>query len=503
MNKKKALIKNLLSNITLFFLNGVIGFWLPPFLIKQLGVGTYGLIPLATTMIGYASLVTVGINGSLSRFLAIDLEKDDSEDANYTFNSAFTALSVILIILTPFLIYFSLNVSSFISLPDGAESDASIQFLCVSIAFIMTSFTAVFNTSAYVANRLDLVNRVSVINTFTRVLLVVCIYVFIAVSLKGYGFAVLVGSVIGSIYSYYLFRKYTPTIKINPSKFRWENLKSLLSMGGWLIVIQLGGILFLQIDLIVINKILGNVEAGKYSIVLQWSNMIRQFSLSLSGALGPLILTLYAKKEFDQMIKLSQLSNKVLTLFIACAVSVLIVISGYLLGIWIKPEFSAMKWLFIVVMVHLPINLGVQPLFSVNRAFNKVRVPGVMTCLMGLLNLILAICLVKYTNLKLYGVAISSAIVLTLKNFVFMPLYAARNMNVHWFTFFKSSLSSIVLVGIALVLFYVYPKVFTIESWTKLIFHSCALFAFFSVISFILLSKTERSMILSMVFKKK
>ncbi|RYZ97886.1 MAG: hypothetical protein EOP47_20680 [Sphingobacteriaceae bacterium] len=503
MKKGNALRRNLLSNLTLLVLNGVIGFWLPHYLIDKLGVSVFGLIPLATTLIGYSAVITVGINGALSRFMAISIANDDKTATSHIFNTAFTSMSVLMLALFPLLGFFSFNISSFISIPALAVEDASWLFFGVSIAFILTSLAAVFNSSAYVANRLDLVNRVTVINTFIRVILVVFIFLFIKTSIIWYGFAVLVGSLVGSVYSYYLFRKFTPFIKISPSQFQWSSLSSLLSMGGWLIVIQLGNILFLQIDLLVINKILGAHEAGKYSVILQWSNMIRQFSLSIAGALGPLILTLYAKNEFDQMIKISKLSNKLLTLFITCIVGVLCVISGDLLRLWVGEQFVSMKWLFIIVLLPLPINLGVQPLFSLNRAFNKVKVPGLFTVGMGVLNLLLAIFLVKYTTLGLFGVAIASGIILTLKNFIFMPIYVASNMKISKFTFFKASISSLLIMAVALMLTVFYPDVFTLDNWLVLIVHSGLLFLLFSGMSYLLMSKEEKSAVFNKLLKSK
>jgi O-antigen/teichoic acid export membrane protein len=502
MNIASALKKNLISNLFLFVLNGFISFWLPPFLIKKLGIGAYGLIPLSTAMVGYAAIVTVAINSSLSRFLALDINTNNHVAANRTFNTAFTSLFVLLMCLAPLLILFSLNISSFISIPTGTDRDVSFLFICVSISFILSSFTSVFNSSAYVANRLDLVNRVSVINSYTRMILIFAIFLLIQVSLFGYGVSILVASCISSAYSFYLFRKFTPDIKIDFKLFNKSILNDLLSMGGWLVVIQLGNILFLHIDLLVINKTMGNVAAGKYGIILQWSNMIRTLAISLSGALGPLILNLYAKKDFEQMIKLTKLSNKVLSLFVGCIVSVLCIIAPALLSIWISPEFAAYKWLFILVILPLPINLGVLPLFSLNRAYNKVKIPGIYTCIMGALNLILVIVLVKTTNLQLYGVAIASGLVLTFKNFVFMPMYVAHNMGIKKTSFLSASMSSVVLVGLALGLSLIYTNFFELGNWFQLIFHSGILFLLFSGISFLLLNGTEKKTILNTILKK-
>lgn len=502
MRTGKSLKKNLLSNVSVFILNGIIGFWLPPYLIKSLGVSVYGMIPLAAAIIGYASLVTIGINGSLSRFLTIDLANNAEEEANYTFNTALASVSFLLIVLLPLLLIFSLNINKFISVPEGVIKDASMLFVCASIAFVLTSLTAIFNTSAYVKNRLDLVNQVSMISMSTRVVLVLIIFLWISISLTGYGYAILAASLFSSLYSYYLFRRFTPFITINFYKVRLSSLKRLLSMGGWLIVIQIGSILFLQIDLLVINKTLGALEAGRYSVILLWSMMIRQFSSSISGALSPLILNLYAKKEFDKMIMLSKLSVKTLTLFITCIVGVLCIISGDLLKLWINEEMSSLKWLFILVIILLPLNLGVQPLFSLNRAYNKVKVPGIITCIMGIISLSLSVSLVKFTSLGLYGIALAGAIVLTMKNFIFMPLYAANNMKINKLTFFQSSLSSVFLLSVSLVITFIYPALIHIKNWPQLIGHSLFLFLLLTSISYLLLGRNERSMILGIVRQK-
>lgn len=259
---------------------------------------------------------------------------------------------------------------------------------------------------------------------------------------------------------------------------------------------------FLQIDLIVINKTLGNVQAGKYGLILQWSHIIRTLAIALSGALGPLILNLYAKKDFEQMIRLTKLSNKVLSLFIGTIVSVLCIIAPALLSIWIGPEYASLKYLFMLVLLPLPINLGVLPLFSLNRAYNKLRIPGIYTVIMGACNLFLALYLVSGTSLKLYGVAVASGIVLTFKNFIFMPIYVASNMGISKFTFFKASLSTLILLIISVGTSLVYYNFFVINDWFHLIVHSGTLFAIFAGISFLLLNQTEKKMILSTLLKK-
>jgi O-antigen/teichoic acid export membrane protein len=88
---------NLLSNIAYFVLNIIIGLALVPFFLDTLGEAAYGLIPLATSLTGYVTIVIDAINSAVTRFLTVDLQRSDLERASETFNTAvFTTLGVIL-----------------------------------------------------------------------------------------------------------------------------------------------------------------------------------------------------------------------------------------------------------------------------------------------------------------------------------------------------------------------------------------------------------------------
>ncbi len=115
-------------------------------------------------------------------------------------------------------------------------------------------------------------------------------------------------------------------------------------------------------------------------------------------------------------------------------------------------EFAFLAPLMVLLTVHLAVNLAVLPLFPINVAHNRVRVPGIVTFFMGIGNFGLAVALPLLTGLGYYGVALAGAIVLTLKNAFFTPWYATRVLGVGAHTFTRSMLPGIVatvLIGVA------------------------------------------------------
>ena len=111
-------------------------------------------------------------------------------------------------------------------------------------------------------------------------------------------------------------------------------------------------------------------------------------------------------------------------------------------------EFAFLAPLMVLLTVHLAVNLAVLPLFPINVAYNRVRVPGIVTFFMGIGNFGLAVALPLLTGLGYYGVAAAGAIVLTLKNAIFTPWYATRVLGVGAHTFTRSMLPGIVATGL-------------------------------------------------------
>jgi len=102
----------------------------------------------------------------------------------------------------------------------------------------------------------------------------------------------------------------------------------------------------------------------------------------------------------------------------------------------------------IVLTIHMTINLAVLPLFSINVAHNRVRIPGILTFFMGFGNLALAIALPLLTGWGYYGIAIAGAIVLTLKNALFTPWYATRVLKINSHAFTRSMLPGVVATAL-------------------------------------------------------
>lgn len=440
--------RNLAANVAYFLVNIVIGVLLVPYFINTLGVAAYGIIPLATSITGYVAIVVQSLNSAVSRFLTIDLQRGDYVAANRTFNTSLFGLTLVILLTIPIILVVAYFAPSIFNVPDGQETGAVLLFLGVSAGFLIRSWSGNFTVQLFAYNRLDLQNLVNLTNFIVQTGLIVLLFTLLGPDLALVGGAHLVGAVVASGVSIVLARRVCPHLRILIRSFDRRRVRDLCGMGWWVVVEQIGALLFLQIDLIVVNLLFGAASAGEYAIALQWSVLLRTIAGVLLGVLLPTILSCYARKQTDTLIRVTKSAVKLMGLVMALPIGLVCGLAPQLLMVWVGEEFTFLAPLIVLLTVHLAVNLSVQPLFPINVAYNRVRVPGLVTLFMGIGNFGLAIALPLLTGLGYYGVAAAGAIVLTLKNAFFTPWYATRVLGVGTHTFTQSMLPGIVATAL-------------------------------------------------------
>jgi O-antigen/teichoic acid export membrane protein len=467
---REQLPKNLFANVANFVVSIIIGIFLVPYFIGTLGIAAYGLIPLATSLTSYVTILTDSLNVAVSRFLTVDLQRQDYKKANKTFNTAIFGLSGLIILLIPVVVLLSWYAPKFFNIPTGQESEVILLFLGISAAFLIRSWSSNFTVAFFAHNRLDLLNLLNVINIVVQVSLIIASFLLFSPQLRYVGFAYLFSSIVFLCCSFVLSKRMYPHLHIAVKDFDRSRLNELTSMGAWAVVNQMGALLFLQVDLIIVNLLFGADAAGEYAVVFLWVTLIRGIAGTLSGVLTPMILTYYAKGKFEDLVRLSKSAVKGLGLLIALPIGLLCGFAPKILTFWVGPQFAHLAPLLWLLTIPLVINMSTLPLFAIYVSYNKVRVPGLVTLVMGVGNVILACSLPLLLGWGYYGVAVADAIVLTLKSSFFAPWYATKIIGIPSDTFTKSMVSGLLATLVIAGFTTVIGNMFMISSIFSLVF---------------------------------
>ena len=483
---------NLVSNIGKLGLTMVVGAWYVPFLVRQLGPAAYGLVPLASTITSYMALITFGLESAMARSLSISLERQDYARANVVFNVVFWGnLAVALLLAVPAIVAIA-NIEHIVRIPPGYEAATRWLFAGTVAAFLLNQVKTAFATPCFCLNRLDLQNLVTVSETLTRVGLVVLLFLVFAPRIEYVGAAILAGTVVSILGAICFWKVLAPCLHVRLSDFHWATLKSMCATGGWVVVSQIGVILYMNIDLVVANRLFGPMESGRYAAVLQLPALLRALGIAVGEIFAPTMFQKYARGEGEELAAYLNRAIKFLGLILALAIGLICGFSKPLLQLWLGPAFGSLAPLLCLMAIHLCINLSMYPLYAVPLAANRVRVPGLVTLGVGALNLALALVLAGVLGWGLYGIAAAGAVSLTLRHLVFTPLYGALVLHQPLKTFYRTAIpilaATLITTGLCRLILWQW----TIANWAELAAAAMMVSALFAATTWVLLTPEER-----------
>jgi len=481
--KNKQFYINLVSNLVNYGFTLLIGVFFTPYLVNHLGKSSFGIVTLAQTLASYLAIFTLVISSGINRFLVIALKSSDIEESNQIFN---TTLLGILLLVTALIIpcwLFSINIQHIIAIPEGLEYETVILIGLMFVFFMISNIAMPFSVSTFVKNRLDLKCLVEVSGNMGRIGIIVLLFTLYTPRLWHVGCGLILSSLIllgGSIYNW---RSLLPEISIKPKCFQLKTLQKLVSFGFWIAVDQVGILLYIGIDLLVANKVLGTELAGDYSITLQWANMLRGISTAIGYTFTPAIFILYAAKDFKGLYQQACSSIKFTGYLLSLPAAYICGLAPLILKTWIGPSYTHLSTLMILLTAHLALCLSSMPLFQINVANNKVKPTAIFTLFIGLTNLIMAVIFAKIWGV--YGIAVSGIISLTIKNVLFTPLYIAHHMKYKASGFYREYLQVGILFVVLAVTLYEVRIWWLVPGWSGLIIYGLLLTILWGIVGWL------------------
>ena len=203
----------------------------------------------------------------------------------------------------------------------------------------------------------------------------------------------------------------------------------------------------------------------------------------------------YALNDVKGLATYTRRSVRFVGLVMALPIGLICGFSKPLLTLWLGQDFAHLSGLMSLMTIHLCVNLGVMPLFGIQLTTNRVCLPGIVTCLMGFMNLGLALLLAVPAGWGMYGVAAAGAIMLTLKNCLFTPIYGARILYLKWYTFMVDLLPIVSGTFGVVIASRAFLEFINIDDWFLLIFFSFVICCIYILIVWLLLSNEDRDMV--------
>jgi O-antigen/teichoic acid export membrane protein len=460
---------NLISNLLFFILSIIVGLFLVPFFLDTLGTVAYGLIPLATSITGYVTLVIDSLNTSISRFLTIDLQRADVNRANETFNTALFGTLAIIIILIPFALLGAWYAPSFFNIGDQSSMSVTLLFAFIFGSVFIRTWGSNFMVVLFAYNRLEQRNYVNIVNLFTQLVCVIGLFLIFGPSLPLVGLSYMGAAAVSFVLAYILSRRTCSYLTISPGLFKRSRLKEMGGMSIWVLINSVGLLLNTQVALFIVNLLFGAVSGAQYSLAALWGSLLMGLAGPITSLFSPMIYSYYSRHDRRGMIHFSSTATKIVGLIMALPTALVCIFSPQLLTLWVGSEFAHLAPLIWICVAPIIIQIMASCTSPIIVAYNRVRTLALLTLSIGALNVILAISLPTIVDIGMYGVALAGLITLAIKYGFINPLFVAQITQVSKYFYLKYMAHGIGGLSVLLIFGTIFNLFFDIVSLPSLI----------------------------------
>ena len=469
-NGYKALLNTILTSGMAVILSYLINFFLTPFITNTVGTEAYGYVTLAKTMANYASIITVGFTAFMVRYITLSYYKQQYKESSAYFSSSVGAVSVLSLLILAIAGIGIIFMNKWLVVSEEMLSAVKILFILVFINFCITTFIVPYTSSCYIKNKLSIYNTFKTASYCVEAVVLFFLFKNFSIKIWYVGIGLIAASLTILIGCIIVTKKLTPEIKFERHLISLGKIRDLISNGIWQSVNSLGTVLNSGLDLLITNQMLSGLAMGQLSIAKTIGSMFSVLYSTISQAFQPRMMKAYAANDMKKLIKELKFAMRVNGFFSGCAFAGFVALGTLYYELWIpNQDYNFIFYLTVVTILGSVAEGVIYPAYFINTLTTKKMIPCFVTIISGLLNVAGMYLLIKYTDLGVYAVVWTTAILSFLTNFVFNPIYCALTLKLHWSILYPTIIRHVIGCIGMLVIFKMVTFVLNPSGWLMLV----------------------------------
>lgn len=469
-NDNKRLIKTITISGLSAVISYLINFFLTSYISENVGIDAYGFVAIAKTAVSYAQILTVALTTFIVRYISINYHKGEIEEARSYYSSSVVACLTLSggIYLVTLVVVAKLEY--IIKIPSNLIGPVKGLFLLVFLNFVITTLITPLNSGCFIKNRLDLSGILKIVSYLVDAGVLICVFSLFVPSIWVVGLGSVVSSSVLAIGIYILKKKLVPDLYFKKSLVSVKRVTEMMSNGIWQSVNSLGNVLNSGLDLIVSNLMLSAIQTGQIAAVKIIGTMFSMLYQIVNQPFQPKMLKVYSKGDMKAFVDELAKAMKICGFFSNVAFAGFTALGWVYFKLWLPSQDTDVLYWLAVIAVFGSITEGIaQPMYYVNTLTLKKMIPCFVTLGSGLLNTGSMYILLKYTDIGVYAIVLTTAVIMSSVNLIFNPLYCAHCLKVKPWSIYKTIVRHIISVVVMIVVFKAMTLVYMPAGWLTLI----------------------------------
>ena len=424
----RHIARNILFNWIGTIASLAVGFFLSPFILHRLGDLAYGVWVLAVSVVGYLSLLDLGMQSSVLRYVSKGHTQGDHKGASEALSAALWVrlrISAVVLVLSAVLAFF---FPVFFKVPAALAFDARWAVMLIGVSMSLTMSVGVAGGVLSGLNRYDLQNCVTLVQTALRVIGVVTVlktgHGIVAIAL-----CELFANSVGLCMQVTIARRLYPQLSIYFQRPERETLRKVWSYSAYAFLTTIAVQLVYQSDNLVVGAFVSASAVTFYAI----ANSLCRYSTQIVGSIGatfvPAASTYEASGDMEGVRRLYVNGTRA-TLIISMPILITFLVRGkQFIRLWMGPQYAHRSGdVLILLAIPLFFAYANRTASAIAYGIEKHKLMAVAAIAEGVTNLVLSITLVHWYGI--YGVALGTLIPSILVQLTFWPWYTSKLVDI-------------------------------------------------------------------------
>lgn len=446
---KNQIVINMVFSIVAFILNLGISFFITPYITKQFGSEAYGFVKLASDFTNYASLISIALNSMASRFLMLEREQGNLDEAKKYFSSITLANVVLSIALAVPAVLCVVCLEYFLSIPAALVPEVKITFAITFATFILHLLFSTYGNCYYLTNKLSIHSVCSALATILRVVCIILLFSVTSPKISYIAIGGLAAALFTTVYNLHYTKTLLPEFRFSHRDFQWKKLWVVVSTGIWNSITKLSQIFSSGLDLLLTNVMISPQMMGYLSVAKTVPGIAASFNSTVANVFSPNLMRLYAKNDIEGLKKTAKSAMKFMSLFVSIPNAILITMGKDFFDLWVPGQpTQIINILSILTIINSCITGPTQPLYQIFTITNKIRQSSLVLILYGFVSITATYLCVQFTDLGVYAVAGISLIGSVIVALAYHIPYAALYIGLPKHTFFPEIGLNVISLGV-------------------------------------------------------
>ena len=426
---RKSMVSNVLGSWGAQTVFIVAGFILPRMIDRHLGQDVLGVWDFGWSVVSYFDLVSMGLVGSVNRFVAKNRAADDVAGVNRCVSSAFCLLAIVGLVVV------GLAVAAARVVPALATSKVGNHVADIKWVILFLGWASAAQTVSYTfAGVLTGCHRWKVHNAITAGGYAVAVVGMIAAlvfggTIKTLALIYFIGEVLRALLRIIFAYRICPRLSVRLSLADWPTARSMMNFGGKTAVPQVAELLLNQTVSVLVVSYLGAAALAIYSRPRSLVLQMRTLVFKMAAVLTPSVSSIQALGNHAEIGELVIKATRYAVFLTLPLTFGFVIFGGPLMRLWMGPRYENDALIAILALGYAGFIIQ-SPAISILAGLNLHGRPGLANLGASLITAGAVALVVGPLKLGLAWVAVAATLPLAVTFAVYIPWHTCQQINI-------------------------------------------------------------------------